>query len=549
MSTIPLPALDVKTPEPIDPLASFSRIQALRNMQMQQQTAQQESQVRSQQIESNQMDIDSQKALMRAYTEAQGDPDKTTSLAAKYGAKPQALLAWQNSVIEQKQKTLDLVSKQGDLAKQQADIMLGAHDAVDQAKPEDKPAVYQAQLQGLKQRGIDVSQMPPQYPGDDAFKFIGAVVKSHSQQVEDALKTAQTGEAASRAGESQAETAKIQQETATGEGAYRQTLAKLAAHQPVSDFELQRAMAYEASQRKTTTTADTLGVTSTNTSQPSGLAAMRAKNGLPPVPPSSTGAASGAKAATTPTPGGGKSNIENSIVDLIGQYKAAPTLVSRMMVKHPEILGLINQKYPDWEQSTYEAKNKLIQNYTSGPQSREINAINTAMGHVGVLGDAIDALKNGDVKALNGLANKLGVETGKDAVTTFNTIVHRVGPELASAYIPGGGGEGERQTTAKDFDPSLGPQQLKSNVGVTAQLLRSKIGALENQYKNTVGRDDFQKRFITPEAQASINKWSQQSPLKNSGGASKFSVQAGNKTYTFKDQASLDAFKKAAGLQ
>lgn len=203
MASIPLPALGVHSPESPDPLQSYGRLMALKGMA-------QNQQMQQQQVEQGQMDIDSQKALMKAYTEAGGDPDKTTKLAAQYGVKPQALLQWQNSVLEQKKNTLDLVSKQGDMAKQQAELMMGAHDAVDQAKPEDRTAVYQQQLQGLQQRGVDVSKLPPQYPGDEQFKFIGATVKSHAQMVEDALKTAETAKNAAQ-GQEAGTAAKVNQ--------------------------------------------------------------------------------------------------------------------------------------------------------------------------------------------------------------------------------------------------------------------------------------------------------------------------------------------------
>src|SRR2546422_11747258 len=36
----------------------------------------------------------------------------------------------------------------------------------------------------------------------------------------------------------------------------------------------------------------------------------------------------------------------------------------------------------------FPARNKMMAAYTSGPKSTEINAINTSMGHVGVLGEA-----------------------------------------------------------------------------------------------------------------------------------------------------------------
>lgn len=174
------------------------------------------------------------------------------------------------------------------------------------------------------------------------------------------------------------------------------------------------------------------------------------------------------------------------------------------------IMGAVFETDPQFS----EQRAQLRKNYTV-PQGNnaatQINAINTAMGHVGVLGDAIDALDNGNLKQLNRVANALGVQVGKDPVTVFNTIVHRVGPELTRAYVGSAAGEGERQLTEKDFDPTLGPQQLRSNVQMTARLLRSKISSLENQWnQNAAAGQDFQSRFIMPEAQRQLNKWAPQ---------------------------------------
>ena len=173
------------------------------------------------------------------------------------------------------------------------------------------------------------------------------------------------------------------------------------------------------------------------------------------------------------------------------------------------VMGGVYESDPQFN----EQRSELRKDLTVGKHSGEINATNTALGHVGVLGDAIDALNNKNgLQVLNGLAQKLGVQTGSDSTTVFNTIVHRVGPELAKAYIGAGGSAGERGSDEKDFDPSLGPQQLKSNVGITAKLLRSKIGALENQWNQNKSdtMPEFQDRFLTPEAKQQLNKWAPQ---------------------------------------
>lgn len=161
---------------------------------------------------------------------------------------------------------------------------------------------------------------------------------------------------------------------------------------------------------------------------------------------------------------------------------------------------------PQYNAQNWQAQSAMMKGYTSGSQSKEISGINTALGHIGQLGDAIDALKNGNIQVLNKIANAYGVQTGNDAVTTYRAIVHKVAPEINRAYVGGVGSQGEVMTQESDFDPKMGDQQLRSNVGITTKLLRSKIGSLENQWKNTMGTD-FESRFITPEAKQVSDKW------------------------------------------
>lgn len=212
------------------------------------------------------------------------------------------------------------------------------------------------------------------------------------------------------------------------------------------------------------------------------------------------------------------------------------------------VMGGVFQDDPQWS----EQRAQLRKSYTVGKQSTEINAINTAMGHVGVLGDAIDALNNGDIKTLNSIGNRLGIEFGSktgNAAGMYQTIVHRVGPELSKAYIGAGGSAGERGADEKDFDPSLAPSILKANVGTTAQLLRSKIGSLENQWdqNKAPSMPSFQDHFISPEAKKQLDRWNPQGGGGNQGGITVTDPRGGN--HTFPDQASADKFKKLANIQ
>jgi len=148
------------------------------------------------------------------------------------------------------------------------------------------------------------------------------------------------------------------------------------------------------------------------------------------------------------------------------------------------------------------------------------------------------------VQVINKTANAIGAQVGETPATTYRMILHRVAPELATAYIAGGGGEGERQSIAQDFGDNLSPDQIHANSAKSVQLLRSKIGALENQYKNTVGRDDFTQRFITPEAQSALQKFAPQ------GGGQTFDVtDPRGVVHHFPNQAAAANFKKLANIQ
>lgn len=506
---------------------NLERLLALRTqLQMaplQQQELQQENQQR-------QIQLNDTQAMSQAMRQWDGkNLDDLPELIVKAGGSANAVMGLRNTILDQKTKAANLTSDQIKNLNETNDIIDGHLEAVKGAKPEDKQSAYESALQDLQQKGlIQPGQMPAQYPGDDQIALIEkahmgqkAILSQAQSQSQTAKNQAQAAEAQSGAAKNVAEMQGLAGPFA--EAKYRQILSSIAAGKPVSNEDLDFAKGYEASNAKTTTQSDTLGVTSTNTSKPSGLASVGNRQGARFVAPG------GAPAA----PGGASQNVKQSLVDLIGQYKADPMLLSRLMYRHPDIIGLVHQKYPDFDQTDYVAKNKMVQSYTSGPESKSINAISTALGHAGELGNAIDALQNSNgLNMLRSIGNKLGVSVaGNDKVTAFNLIVHRLAPEIAAAYIQGGGGEGERAADAKDFDASLGDKQLRTNLSETIKLLRSKISAQEQQwnttYKPTRPEDNFSTRFLTPQAKDTLQKYAPQGP--QSGGNKPAGYSVGQK--------------------
>lgn len=194
----------------------------------------------------------------------------------------------------------------------------------------------------------------------------------------------------------------------------------------------------------------------------------------------------------------------------------------------------VNRIDPQYDSREFPQQNKLMTELIDSAAKGPIGAMNTALGHLNDMYSAIDALNNGNVKILNGIANKYDEQVGKTPQATFQTIVHRLGPEIASAYVQGGGGETEREGIAKDFSVNNSPAQLRSNADITAKMFLSKIGSQVQDYTATMHKtpQDFYSRFLTPNARATLNRLAPQGNNNQGAGNTQNNLPAIPKGYT-----------------
>ena len=189
------------------------------------------------------------------------------------------------------------------------------------------------------------------------------------------------------------------------------------------------------------------------------------------------------------------------------------------------LMAAVMKINPAYDAKNYVTAQRTENDAATGKIATSTRALNTMMGHLSTLNQAADALKNSDIQALNKLANGLGAQTGSSAPTVYDTIVHRLGPEVTKAYIAGGGTAEERGTNEKDFSRNLGPDQIKANIGVSAQLADSLIKALQDQYNGgTYGRG--KRKLISDEAEAARQRLTGQSPVHTQATISTPSTQA-----------------------
>lgn len=202
------------------------------------------------------------------------------------------------------------------------------------------------------------------------------------------------------------------------------------------------------------------------------------------------------------------SNIRPQVQAVLG-YRSPMPPQGRNNPQNTAIRQWVNALDGGYDETTFPQRNKILTEYVKSAGEGQIGAINTALGHLNELNDAAKALDQNDIPLLHSIASKVGAAFGQDAPSTYQMILHRVSPEMTSAYVKGGGGEGERGANQTDFDISKGASQIRSNIAESANLLNSKLASTRNNWENTFKpskpEDHFDARFITPDAKAILN--------------------------------------------
>ena len=131
-------------------------------------------------------------------------------------------------------------------------------------------------------------------------------------------------------------------------------------------------------------------------------------------------------------------------------------------------------------------------------------AFNTAIGHLGMLWDAAQALNNNNVPAFNALAQTYAKETGSSVPTNFDTIRTAVDSEVAKVFKGGVPADAEIQEQRANSSRSGSPQQLRDNIKILVGLMNSRINTLQDRYTSIMGEPD--EDLLTKESQTVLQK-------------------------------------------
>lgn len=194
--------------------------------------------------------------------------------------------------------------------------------------------------------------------------------------------------------------------------------------------------------------------------------------------------------------GNAPSDLSESSVDAIGQGRMkAPTGYALRNPKIANLMDRVNAKYPNFDATEYDAKQKAMRDFSTGTPGNSIRSFSTATDHLAQLDQLVDALGNGNVPLANKIANTVAQNTGSTAPTNFDAVKGIVAKEVLKSIVAGGGGVEERQELSHLLDNAKTTKQLKGVIGGYLHLMSAQKDNLEQQYELSTGRKDAKTRF------------------------------------------------------
>lgn len=198
----------------------------------------------------------------------------------------------------------------------------------------------------------------------------------------------------------------------------------------------------------------------------------------------------GAKAradAAAPDP-----EVSGQVADAIAHYKLAP--LSSFAMARPAgqaVMAEVAKINPQYNAQNFTKSQQAYKAFGTGKQGDTVRSMNVAIAHLDTMGELTDALQNGNVQAINAVANRVKQEFGSTAPTSFDAAKAIVGDEIIKAIVGSGGALSDRQNAQNQISSAKSPAQLKQVIDTYQRLMAGQLTGLKQQYEQATMRDDF----------------------------------------------------------
>jgi hypothetical protein len=166
-----------------------------------------------------------------------------------------------------------------------------------------------------------------------------------------------------------------------------------------------------------------------------------------------------------------------------------------------QMLSHVGNFDPGFDEVNYTSRSSTRRDFTSGVAARNIRALNTAIGHLGHLEEQSPGTASHGLTPLNALENTALRLTGDPGPTNFDTTVSALAGELTAVYRGAGGAEADIKRYVDQLSPNASKDQKEGAIRNIAGLLKSRLDALNDQYRQGMGTTAQPLQMLDPQAQ------------------------------------------------
>lgn len=165
-----------------------------------------------------------------------------------------------------------------------------------------------------------------------------------------------------------------------------------------------------------------------------------------------------------------------------------------------QVLQAASEYDHDFNAANYKIRAKLRESFTSGTDSKNINSINTLVGHLEALSKSADGLDNGRIPIWNKVENLTTTATGGSRVKKFNMDLGAVESELATVFKNTGATDQEIKAWRERISAADSPAQLHAEIQEAIKLMSSRLEALRNKYYSGMGNTAKKLTILSPKS-------------------------------------------------
>lgn len=194
----------------------------------------------------------------------------------------------------------------------------------------------------------------------------------------------------------------------------------------------------------------------------------------------------------------------------IVEGRASPgQLVAARGGEKEKLSMLVAEIDPNFDMSLAPQRQKMRNDYTpAGNSGKTLTASNTAINHLDLLNEKIDAIDNSNFPKYNSIANYISKNAGSPEVASLKAAKGLVDGELAK--VVAGGSSPTTDTLRKEFNDSFdsasSPAQAKAVIQTYIGLLAGRVGTVQSNWKQTMGENKPPIPFITDKAKKILTK-------------------------------------------